>query len=186
MRQIPIVRAASGRRSKPRDTHLWSALLPRNTALAVAIVIEIAIHSDGHPLNAKVLSKRYRLPPRHFEPLLQVLAHNGILHSARGVHGGYELARKPARITLEQIFIAAAADKSKAQPRLSASWVGQYEGVLESSAIAPSGAESGQCQRPDATRAYRAIVRRERPYGRSTATLLFRQESVGIERIGWD
>ena len=118
MRQIPIVRAASGRRSKPRDTHLWSALLPRNTALAVAIVIEIAIHSDGRPLNAKVLSKRYRLPPRHFEPLLQVLAHNGILHSARGVHGGYELARKPARITLEQIFIAAAADKSKAQPRL--------------------------------------------------------------------
>jgi len=113
-----MVMTALGRRHKPRDTHLWSALLPRNTALAVAIVVEIAIHSDGHPLNGRVLSKRYRLPPRHFEPLLQMLARNRILHSTPGVHGGYELTRKPARITLEQIFIAVAADKSNSQMRL--------------------------------------------------------------------
>ena len=50
---------------------------------------------------------RHKLPPRHLEPVLQALVHDGILKGVRGPHGGYELARERKRITAEDILRAA-------------------------------------------------------------------------------
>jgi len=66
-------------------------LLPRKGILAIAAVIEIAV--NGRPVAAKVLATRYRVPPRHLEPVLRGLVRHGILNSVRGPHGGYGLAR---------------------------------------------------------------------------------------------
>jgi Rrf2 family transcriptional regulator, iron-sulfur cluster assembly transcription factor len=108
---------AVGKRGKPRDAPLWMALVPRHTAFATAAVIDIANHTESGPLNSSILSERYNLAPRHFEPLLQALVHHRILRGVRGPHGGYELARNPARITLKEILLAVAVDKSKTQMR---------------------------------------------------------------------
>jgi Rrf2 family protein len=82
-------------------------LLPRKGILAIAAVIDIALHARGRPVAAKALAARHRLPPRHLEPVLQALVREGILKGVRGPRGGYELARDPRRISADDILHAA-------------------------------------------------------------------------------
>ena len=82
-------------------------LLSRKTVLAIAAVLDIALHSRGQTVSAKALAARHGLPPRHLEPVLQALVHQGILRGVRGPRGGYELARGRRRITAEEILRAA-------------------------------------------------------------------------------
>ncbi|HEX5508871.1 MAG TPA: Rrf2 family transcriptional regulator [Pseudolabrys sp.] len=82
-------------------------LLSRRCTLAIAAVIDIAINANGRPVSAKTLARQHRLPPRHLEPVLQALVHDGILRGIRGPHGGYELARQGGSITAEDILRAA-------------------------------------------------------------------------------
>jgi Rrf2 family transcriptional regulator, iron-sulfur cluster assembly transcription factor len=87
------------------------SLLPRRSILAIAAVIDIAVHGRGRPVTAKALAQRYGLPARHLEPVLQALVRNGILRGIRGPRGGYELGRERSRITAEQIVRAAGASE---------------------------------------------------------------------------
>jgi Rrf2 family protein len=82
-------------------------LLPRKGILAVAAVIDVALHAQGRPVSAKALAGRHQLPPRHLEPVLQALVHDGILKGVRGPRGGYELGREQNEITADQILRAA-------------------------------------------------------------------------------
>jgi Rrf2 family transcriptional regulator, iron-sulfur cluster assembly transcription factor len=82
-------------------------LLPRKGVLAITAVIDIALNARGHPVAAKALATRHRLPPRHLEPVLQALVRQGILKGIRGPRGGYELAREQRRITADDILRAA-------------------------------------------------------------------------------
>ena len=82
-------------------------LMPRKGILAITVVVDIAVHARGRPVTGKMLSFRYRMPPRHFEPVLQALVRHGILRGIRGPRGGYELAREPARISADDIVRAA-------------------------------------------------------------------------------
>ena len=83
------------------------SLLPPKGLLAIAAVIDVALHARGEPVAAKALASRHRLPPRHLEPVLQALVRDGILKGIRGPGGGYELAAEPREITAEQILRAA-------------------------------------------------------------------------------
>lgn len=87
-------------------------LLSRRSLLAIAAVVDIALHARPQPVSAKLLSGRLGLPPRHLETLLQALVHAGILRGVRGPRGGYELARERRRITGGDITRAAMADMS--------------------------------------------------------------------------
>jgi len=92
-------------------------LLPRKGILAIAAVIDIALHARGRPVAARALATRHRLPPRHLEPVLQALVRHGILKGIRGPRGGYELAREQRRITADDILRAAGTiDEIDAQP----------------------------------------------------------------------
>jgi len=82
-------------------------LLSRKGILAIAAVIDVAINSDVRPVSAKALASRHGLPPRHLEPVLQALVHEGILRGVRGPRGGYELGRDQAEITANEILRAA-------------------------------------------------------------------------------
>lgn len=83
--------------------------------LAIAAVVDVAIHSRSAPVAAKALAARHRLPPRHLETLLQGLVHSKILKGVRGPRGGYELARERRRITLGDI-VRTAVSLSTADP----------------------------------------------------------------------
>jgi len=82
-------------------------LLARKGFLAIAAVIDVALHSMGRPVSAKALASRHGLPPRHLEPVLQALVHDGILKGIRGPRGGYELAREMPSISAGDILRAA-------------------------------------------------------------------------------
>jgi Rrf2 family protein len=82
-------------------------LLSRKGILAVAAVIDVALNSRDKPVSAKALADRHGLPPRHLEPVLQALVHEGILRGVRGPRGGYELGRDPQTITAAEILRAA-------------------------------------------------------------------------------
>ena len=78
-------------------------ILARRSVLAIAAVVDVALHSRAAPVAAKALAARHKLPARHLETLLQGLVHAGILKGVRGPRGGYELARERRRITVGEI-----------------------------------------------------------------------------------
>ena len=82
-------------------------VVPRRGILAIAAVIDVALHADGRPVSAKTIAARHNLPPRHLEPVLQALVRDGILNGVRGPHGGYELGRDSNRISADDILRAA-------------------------------------------------------------------------------
>lgn len=85
-------------------------LLSRRSQLAIAAVVDVALHARPTPVAAKALAARHNLPPRHLETLLQALVKAGILKGVRGPRGGYELAKERRRITAGEIVRAAMAD----------------------------------------------------------------------------
>ncbi len=93
-------------------------LVSRKGILAIAAVIDVAIHARTRPVSAKALAERHKLPPRHLEPVLQALVRDGILRGVRGPHGGYELAREHRRISAEDILRAANAVEDADDPQL--------------------------------------------------------------------
>ncbi|HYF53056.1 MAG TPA: Rrf2 family transcriptional regulator [Salinarimonas sp.] len=82
-------------------------LLSRRSMLAIAAVVDIALHARPMPVAAKTLAERHSLPPRHLETVLQALVRQGILKGVRGPRGGYELARERRRITAGEVVRAA-------------------------------------------------------------------------------
>jgi Rrf2 family protein len=78
-------------------------LLSRRSVLAIAAVVDVALHSRSAPVAAKALAARLKLPSRHLETLLQGLVHAKILKGVRGPRGGYELARDGRRIAVGEV-----------------------------------------------------------------------------------
>ena len=82
-------------------------LLSRRAHLAVAAVLDVALHARGTAVPGKAVAARLGLPARALEPLLQALVREGFLAGTRGPHGGYTLARERRRIRLADILAAA-------------------------------------------------------------------------------
>jgi Rrf2 family iron-sulfur cluster assembly transcriptional regulator len=134
------------------------ALLPRKGLLAIAAVIDIAIHGQERPVSAKALAARHALPARHLEPVLQALVREGILRGIRGPRGGYALARERNRITADDILRAAGTIDDNGPS-------GADGSVLVSEVILPA---VGQAQQAFATALHRIniedLARRAEPY----------------------
>lgn len=77
--------------------------LSDKSLLAIAAVVDVAVHARGAPVAAKALAARHGLPPRRLEPVLQALVHAGVLKGVRGPRGGYELARERRRVSVAEI-----------------------------------------------------------------------------------
>ena len=91
-------------------------VVPRRGLLAIAAVIDVALHASGRPVSAKAIAARHQLPPRHLEPVLQALVRDGILRGIRGPHGGYELGRNGNQISADDILQAASAVEDSDEP----------------------------------------------------------------------
>jgi len=82
----------------------------RKAVLAVEAVLDVALHAQPDPVQAREITKRQGVPQRHLEPVMQQLARAGILRGVRGPKGGYTLARERRRITIGDIVRAVASD----------------------------------------------------------------------------
>jgi Rrf2 family protein len=83
------------------------SLLSRKGLLAIAAVVDVAVNGREQPVSARKLAARHDLPPRHLEPVLQALVHEGIFQGLRGPRGGYQLSRDRKRISVADILRAA-------------------------------------------------------------------------------
>ena len=113
-------------------------LLSKRALLAVAAVVDVAVHARPSPVAAKALASRHNLPPRHLETLLQSLVRANILKGVRGPKGGYELARERRRITMGEIVrVAILSEESDDAAAANAS-------KLIASVVAPLVVEAGE------------------------------------------
>lgn len=78
----------------------------RTMAYAVQAMLQLAILDSDEPISCSRLAKKGKMPERFLLQVLRNLVTNGLLHSTRGVEGGYYLARPLNKITLLDIFVA--------------------------------------------------------------------------------
>lgn len=78
--------------------------IAKKSRLAVAALLELARHSQPHPLPQ--LSRRLRVSVSYLELLFGGLRRNGLVLSTRGPGGGYRLARSPATISVLDVVAA--------------------------------------------------------------------------------
>jgi len=69
-------------------------------------VVDIGLHRESAPIQAKEIANRQSIPEQFLEQLLATLRRAGIVRSIRGASGGYDLARHPAQITVGEILTA--------------------------------------------------------------------------------
>lgn len=72
----------------------------------VRALFEIARHYGKGPLSIKEIAERQKISLSYLEQILHRLGKAGIIGSVRGPHGGYELARKPAAVTIGDVIRA--------------------------------------------------------------------------------
>ncbi len=72
----------------------------------VALIELAAIHGQGGVLQVAEIAQRQTIPDRYLEQMLTSLRRARILRSIRGPKGGYQLARPPAEVTVQEVVAA--------------------------------------------------------------------------------
>jgi len=80
--------------------------LSRTVAYAVQATMLLAQSKSGSPVPCSHLAAEGHMPERFLLQILRHLVTHGILHSTRGVDGGYALERKPEEISLLEVIEA--------------------------------------------------------------------------------
>jgi len=79
--------------------------LSAKTEYAAIAVLELARQwNSGEPVRIRSICAAHGVPARFLVQILLQLKGSGIVVSTRGAAGGYQLARPPAEITLEDVF----------------------------------------------------------------------------------
>jgi Rrf2 family protein len=80
--------------------------LSRTVAYAVQATLQLAESKSTAPVPCSQLAADGAMPERFLLQILRHLVTHGILHSTRGVEGGYTLERSPDRISLLDLIEA--------------------------------------------------------------------------------
>jgi Rrf2 family protein len=80
--------------------------LSRTVAYAVQATLLLAQSKSDAPVPCSQLATEGKMPERFLLQILRHLVTHGILHSTRGVDGGYSLERKPEEISLLEVIEA--------------------------------------------------------------------------------
>jgi Rrf2 family protein len=73
---------------------------------SVKALLDLSLQTDHQPVSVKTIAKRQDIPAPYLEKLLIEMRRAGLVKSIRGSVGGYQLARKPAQISIGQILEA--------------------------------------------------------------------------------
>jgi len=90
--------------------------LSRTVAYAVQATLQLAQIKSEAPVPCSQLAAEGHMPERFLLQILRHLVTHGILHSTRGVDGGYSLDRKPEEISLLEVIEAIDGPLSAAFP----------------------------------------------------------------------
>ena len=80
--------------------------ISRSTSYAILALGYISENKDQKIILSQDIARKYDIPLEYLLKLLQQLVKANILHSKRGPHGGFSLAKSPSNITVLQIIEA--------------------------------------------------------------------------------
>lgn len=80
--------------------------ISRTVAYAVQATLQLARAKSSLPVPCSQLAAEGKMPERFLLQILRNLVTHGILHSTRGVDGGYTLERPPNQISLLEVIEA--------------------------------------------------------------------------------
>ncbi|MBX7223379.1 MAG: Rrf2 family transcriptional regulator [Blastocatellia bacterium] len=78
-------------------------IFSKATSYGIRALSYLAHRSDG-PCGLREIAQAEHIPAEYLAKVLRDLKKHRLLRSARGIHGGYELARAPETITLWEVF----------------------------------------------------------------------------------
>lgn len=78
-------------------------MLSQTCEYALRAVAYIAVHGADGPVLAKDVAQKTRVPLKYLQKVLRDLVRAGILRSARGIGGGFQLGRPPKAIRLAEV-----------------------------------------------------------------------------------
>jgi FeS assembly SUF system regulator len=81
-------------------------ILSKLADYGVIIAAHLAAHGERQQVTAAALAEETRLPRATVAKLLKTLSHAGIVAGARGVAGGYRLARDATTISVAEVVAA--------------------------------------------------------------------------------
>ncbi|REK15898.1 MAG: Rrf2 family transcriptional regulator [Planctomycetota bacterium] len=104
--------------------------LSRTVAYAVQATLQLADAPPGAPVPCSQLAATGHMPERFLLQILRHLVNHGILHSTRGVDGGYSLERPPQEISLLEVIEAIDGPLVATIPTTDDGHFGRYEDRL--------------------------------------------------------
>ena len=72
----------------------------------VRLLIELGHQAHDQPVSLKAIADAENLPLAYLERIVALLRRANLVHSTRGAHGGYVLARKPEDIRMDEVVLA--------------------------------------------------------------------------------
>lgn len=78
--------------------------LTTRSEYALLALIHLAREEDSGYVPAQVIAEAQGIPHKFLEQLLLVLRRGRLVKSQKGQHGGFRLARSPAKITLAEVI----------------------------------------------------------------------------------
>jgi len=80
--------------------------LSKKADYALMAMKHLALQSDRGSSSAREIAEQYDIPIELMAKVLQRLVRRGLLGSHQGTHGGYQLARLPAQISVADVIQA--------------------------------------------------------------------------------
>jgi Rrf2 family transcriptional regulator, cysteine metabolism repressor len=96
---------------------------------AVRALAELARRGGATPVPIGEIARARDIPVQFLEGLFATLRRAGILHSQRGVKGGYSFARQPAEITVLEVVELLEGELGADAPANGAVWTDAVEAV---------------------------------------------------------
>lgn len=79
-------------------------IFSKATGYGIRALAYLARHPDTGLCGLQEIAQHEHIPPVYLRKVLGELRRHRLLHSVKGIHGGYELARPPQTITLWEVF----------------------------------------------------------------------------------
>ena len=73
---------------------------------SVKALLDLSLQPGYGPTSVRAIASRQELPAPYLEKLLIEMRRAGLVHSIRGIQGGYQLARSPSKISVGEILEA--------------------------------------------------------------------------------
>jgi Rrf2 family cysteine metabolism transcriptional repressor len=78
--------------------------LTSRSEYALLALVHLARHSDEDYISVDSIARAQEIPTKFLEQILLALKRAHFLHSSKGQHGGYHLAKAPEQISLAEII----------------------------------------------------------------------------------